>query len=116
MNTPISTYFQFDASSLNRETRQIALDDDSLDSTKRNKHREIPGLGETANCNFGVEPENVNMCKWSNLNMSAFNWLSSSGIDSYWIGGPTVDDNERNKKGINSSLKTLSEPWFPEDA
>ena len=60
--------------------------------------KEIPGLGVSANCNFGVGAD-VNMCKWSNLNMSAFNWLSSKGVDSYWIGGPKMDENEKNKQG-----------------
>ena len=59
---------------------------------------EIPGLGGTANCAFGVGSD-VNMCKWSNLNMSAFHWMSSSGVDSYWLGGPQTDDNEKNKQG-----------------
>lgn len=60
--------------------------------------KEAPGLGESANCHFGVGLD-VNMCRWSNLNMSAFNWLSSRGVDSYWIGGPQIDENEKNKQG-----------------
>ena len=60
--------------------------------------KEAPGLGESANCDFGVGSD-VNMCRWSNLNMSAFNWLSSRGVDSYWIGGPQIDENEKNKQG-----------------
>lgn len=59
---------------------------------------EIPGLGGTANCDFGVGSD-VSLCKWSNLNMSAFHWTSSSGVDSYWLGGPQTDDNEKNKQG-----------------
>ena len=61
--------------------------------------QETPGLGTSANCDFGVGSD-VHMCKWANLNMSAFHWVSSSGVDSYWIGGPRIDDNEKNKQGI----------------
>ena len=60
---------------------------------------EHPGLKESANCDFGIGTD-VSMCKWSNLNMSAFHWMSSRGDDSYWIGGPQIDDNEKNKQGI----------------
>jgi len=60
---------------------------------------EKPGPRESANCAFGIGSD-VNMCKWSNLNMSAFHWVSSSGIDSYWIGGPHIDANDKNKEGI----------------
>ena len=60
--------------------------------------QEKPSLKESANCGFGVGTD-VNMCRWSNLNMSAFHWISSSGDDSYWIGGPQIDDNEKNKQG-----------------
>ena len=59
---------------------------------------EKPGLKESANCGFGVGTD-VSMCRWSNLNMSAFHWISSRGDDSYWIGGPQIDDNEKNKQG-----------------
>ena len=59
---------------------------------------EEPGLKETANCDFGIGTD-VSMCRWSNLNMSAFHWISSRGDDSYWIGGPQIDDNEKNKQG-----------------
>ena len=59
---------------------------------------EKPGPRESANCAFGIGSD-VNMCKWSNLNMSAFHWVSSSGIDSYWIGGPHIDANDKNKEG-----------------
>ena len=60
--------------------------------------QEKPSLKESANCGFGVGTD-VNMCRWSNLNMSAFHWISSSGDDSYRIGGPQIDDNEKNKQG-----------------
>ena len=63
------------------------------------KTEEDPGLKESANCDFGIGTD-VSMCKWSNLNMSAFHWMSSQGDDSYWIGGPQIDDNEKNKQGI----------------
>ena len=63
------------------------------------KTEENPGLKESANCDFGIGTD-VSMCKWSNLNMSAFHWMSSRGDDSYWIGGPQIDDNEKNKQGI----------------
>ena len=63
------------------------------------KTEEDPGLKESANCDFGIGTD-VSMCKWSNLNMSAFHWMSSRGDDSYWIGGPQIDDNEKNKQGI----------------
>ena len=59
------------------------------------------GLKESANCDFGIGTD-VSLCKWSNLNMSAFHWISSRGDDSYWIGGPQIDDNEKNKQGIKA--------------
>ena len=62
---------------------------------------EKPGPRESANCAFGIGSD-VNMCKWSNLNMSAFHWVSSSGIDSYWIGGEGTyishNDNSNNAR------------------
>ena len=84
-----------------RVTRQLHLDgDDSKEGHNNNIMKsEKPGPRESANCAFGIGSD-VNMCKWSNLNMSAFHWVSSSGIDSYWIGGPHIDANDKNKEGI----------------
>ena len=95
-----SETFQADTGSYSRVTRETHLENNDLEGSggKSAMKSEEPGLGETANCDFGVGTD-VNMCRWSNLNMSAFHWVSSSGVDSYWIGGPQIDDNEKNKQG-----------------
>ena len=81
-------------------TRDTSEDGESMDilGGRNDLKGEKPGLKESANCGFGVGTD-VSMCRWSNLNMSAFHWISSRGDDSYWIGGPQIDDNEKNKQG-----------------
>jgi hypothetical protein len=56
-------------------------------------------LPDTAgDCDFGSSPD-VNLCGWTNVPISAFEWLPSNGKDSFWIGGPRKDSNGQNEQG-----------------
>lgn len=56
------------------------------------------------------------MCGWSNLNLSAFSWLPSSGQDAHWIGGPKMDQTDKNKMGGYAFFETSQLPNAPEAA
>ena len=68
-----------------------------------------------ANCDFSLSPT-VDLCDWSNLNLSAFKWQPSSGQDSYWIGGPNTDQTDGNKNGGYAFFETSQLPNVPEAA
>ena len=85
-----------DETELSRETRQ----------TKTNSE---------ANCDFSLSPT-VDLCDWSNLNLSAFKWQPSSGQDSYWIGGPNADQTDNNKNGGYAFFETSQLPNVAEAA
>jgi len=71
--------------------------------------------GNIANCDFKVSPT-IGMCGWSNLNLSAFSWLPSSGQDAHWIGGPKMDQTDKNKMGGYAFFETSQLPNAPEAA
>ena len=68
-----------------------------------------------ANCDFKISPT-IGLCNWSNLNLSAFSWLPSSGQDAHWIGGPKVDQTDKNKMGGYAFFETSQLPNAPEAA
>ena len=86
-----------DETELSRETRQ---------TSKTNSE---------ANCDFSLSPT-VDLCDWSNLNLSAFEWQPSSGQDSYWIGGPNADQTDGNKNGGYAFFETSQLANVPEAA
>jgi len=116
-DTPTHEDSMVDEVSSSRVTRDTHVDGNDLEGSGviNSNKKEQPGLGTSANCDFGVGSD-ISMCKWSNLNMSAFHWVSSSGVDSYWIGGPRIDDNEKNKQGGYVFFETSQLPNEPKAA
>ena len=74
---------------------------------------EVPRAKEVAECKFGGQDEVV-LCAWTNLNVSAFNWLSSSGKDKLWVGGPSVDLSDNTAAGGYAFFETSQLPNKPE--
>ncbi len=74
-----------------------------LQTETRQSRQSSGGGGDSGgDCDFGVSPS-VDLCSWNNVPFSAFEWLPSSGKDSYWIGGPRKDENDKNELGEASS-------------
>ncbi len=58
----------------------------------------------------------MDLCGWTNLNLSAFEWLPSSGADAYWIGGPKKDQTDGTKNGGYAFFETSQLPNAPDAA
>jgi hypothetical protein len=71
--------------------------------------------GSAGDCDFGVAPK-VDSCAWRNLNLSAFEWRTSRGADSYWVGGPRMDLNDNNDNGGYAFFETSQLPNSPKAA
>ena len=66
--------------------------------------------GQTSgNCDFKASPS-VDLCSWTNVNLSAFKWLPSTGSDAHWIGGPKKDQTDGNKNGGYAFFETSQLP------
>lgn len=72
-------------------------------------------VNSEANCDFQVSPT-VDLCQWTNMNLSAFKWLPSSGSDAFWIGGPKKDQTDGTTNGGYAFFETSQLPNVPEAA
>ncbi|XP_066937101.1 MAM and LDL-receptor class A domain-containing protein 1-like [Macrobrachium rosenbergii] len=54
------------------------------------RHKRQDAAAEEDLCEFGSMPD-VNLCKWSNLNVTQLKWIASAGRNAYWLGGPQDD-------------------------
>ena len=68
-------------------------------SFERNVRTKRSENGNVADCDFSSSPKS-DLCGWENLNMTAFKWLPSTGLDSFWIGGPAKDKSADDNQGI----------------
>ncbi len=69
--------------------------------------------GEVANCDFASSTPNPDLCKWDNINETAFKWLPSTGMDSFWIGGPAKDKSDNNQgKRSKETPETETELFY----
>ena len=58
----------------------------------------------------------MDLCSWTNVNLSAFKWLPSTGSDAHWIGGPKKDQTDGNKNGGYAFFETSQLPNSAEAA
>ena len=93
---------------LTRFKRQV-LDNKNDDDRKV----DVPGNKEDANCDFGLD-NNAGFCKWSNLNVSAFKWLASTGTEKLWVGGPGQDMSDSTNIGGYGFFETSQLPNKPD--
>ncbi len=75
--------------------------------------RQEGGDGSNGDCDFGVD-DNIDLCSWDNVDMSAFEWKPSSGDNSFWIGGPRRDKNDNNAQGGYALFETSQLPDSPD--
>eukprot|EP00095_Tigriopus_kingsejongensis_P002562 snap_masked-scaffold309_size213625-processed-gene-1.10 protein:Tk02562 transcript:snap_masked-scaffold309_size213625-processed-gene-1.10-mRNA-1 annotation:"hypothetical protein G5I_00476" len=72
----------------------------------------VSPIAGKADCDFGINTS-VDLCRWSNLNLSAFEWIPSKGSDAFWIGGPRRDKNDNNNNGGYAFFETSQLPDSP---
>ena len=68
--------------------------------------------GSNGDCDFGLG-DDLDLCSWENLDMSAFSWKASSGDNSFWIGGPAKDENDDSADGGYAVFETSQLPDSP---
>jgi len=99
---------------VHRSVTSLPLEDEASTIIIR-ETRQTSGGQSLGNCDFKVNP-NVDLCSWTNVNLSAFKWLPSTGADAHWIGGPKKDQTDGNKMGGYAFFETSQLPNSAEAA